>query len=95
MILKQIKIIVTIHIHMQQLQEIAIVEGPAYMLVDYILIDGPTVYEASLPPKVTRLNQIFVYSDIINDVLIGNTQAPVSRIFSYSKQVGITGVLEF
>ena len=66
----------------------ALVESPAYTLVDYIVIDGPAVYEASLPPKVTRLNEIFVYTDIIDTVLIGNTQAPCLGYFPIQSKWG-------
>ena len=53
---------------------VAHVEHPSYSLIAYILIDGNTCYESSLFPKLARLNEIFVYTDIIATVLVGNTQ---------------------
>ena len=76
-------------------EQIATVESPAYTLVDYIVIDGPTVYEASLPPKVTRLNEIFVYTDIIHNVLIGNTQAPCLGYFPIQSKWGTQAYWNF
>ena len=63
------------------------VESPNYTKIDYILIDKNTRYESSLPPKLGRLNKLFVYTDIIDTVLVGNTQAhmlgyfPIQRIW--------------
>ena len=34
-----------------------------------------------MPRKLARLKEIFVYSDIINTVLVGNTQAPMLGYF--------------
>ena len=58
-------------------EAVALVEHPNYTLIDNILIDGNTRYQSSLPPKLARLNGIFVYIDIIDTVLVGNTQAPM------------------
>jgi hypothetical protein len=76
-------------------KEIELVESPAYTLVDYILIDGPTVFEASLPPKLTRIDQIYVYTDIIQNVLIGNTQAPCLGYLPVQTKWGNQGYWSF
>ena len=64
------------------------VESPNYTEIDYILIDGNTRYESSLPPKPGRLNEIVVYTDIIDTVLVGNTQAPMLRYFPIQSKWG-------
>ena len=69
-------------------EEIAVVDSPSYTLVDYILIDGPTVFEASLPPKINRINEIYVYTDIVDTVLVGNTQAPMLGYFPIQSKWG-------
>ena len=57
------------------------VESPNYNEIDYILLNGNTRYESSLPPKPGRLNERFVYTDIIDTVLVGNTQAHMLGYF--------------
>ena len=64
------------------------VESPNYTEIDYILIDGNTRYESSLPPKPGRLNKIFVYTDIIDTVLVGNTQASMLGYFPIQSKWG-------
>ena len=54
---------------------------PNYTLIDYILIDGTTCYESSLPPNLAQLNEIFLYTDIIATVLVYNTQAHMLGCF--------------
>ena len=51
------------------------VENPNYTLNDYIIIYFNARYKSSMPPKLARLKEIFVYSDIIDTVLVGTTQA--------------------
>ena len=41
-----------------------------------------------MPPKLARLKEIFVYSDIIDTVLIGNTQAPMLKYFPIQTKWG-------
>ena len=67
---------------------LAHVEHLNYTVIDYILIDGNTRYESSLPPKLARLNIIFVYTDIIDTVLVGNTQAPMLGYFPIQRKWG-------
>jgi hypothetical protein len=71
------------------------VESPSYTLIDYILVDGPGIFDASLPPKLSRINEIFVYTDIIDTVLVGNTQAPMLGYFPVQSKWGFTSYLNF
>ena len=71
------------------------VESPGYTLIDYILIDGPGIFEASLPPKMSRLNEIYVYTDIIENVFVGNTQAPLLGYFPVQSKWGHTSYWNF
>ena len=64
------------------------VESPNYTEIDYILINGSTHYESSLPPKHRRLNKICVYTDIIDTVLVGNTQPPMLGYFPIQRKWG-------
>ena len=64
------------------------VESPNYTEIDYILINENTRYEACLPPKPGRLNEIIVYTDIIDTVLVGYTQAPMLRYFPIQSNWG-------
>ena len=71
------------------------VESAGYTLVDYMLIDGPGIFEASLPPKVSRINEIYVYTDISDMVLVGNTQAPLIGYFPVQSKWGSTSYWNF
>ena len=70
------------------------VENPNFTLIDYIIIYPNVRYESSMPPKLARLKEIFVYSDIIDTVFVGNTRSNVG-IFSYTSQLGWPVILKF
>ena len=95
MILKQIKTIFMNKTLLPTAEDREEVESPGYTLVDYILIDGPGIFEASLPPKISRLNEIYVYTDIIDIVLVGNTQAPLLGYFPVQSKWGSTSYWNF
>ena len=67
---------------------VANVDHPSYNLVDYILIDENTRYESSLQLKLVRLNEIIVYTNIIDTVMVGNTQAPIFGYFPIQSKWG-------
>ena len=65
-------------------------DSSEFTLIDYILVDSENEnivneaggnLEASLPPKLGRLNEIFVYTDIVDTVLVGNSQVPMLGYF--------------
>lgn len=64
------------------------VDDPKYTLIDYIFIDANTRFESGLPPKLGRLNEIYVYTDIIDTVLVGNTQAPMLGYYPIQSKWG-------
>ena len=64
------------------------VENPNYTLIDYIIIYPNARYESSMPPKLARLKEIFIYSDIIDTVLVGNTQASMLGYFPIQTKWG-------
>ena len=41
-----------------------------------------------MPPKLARLKEIFVYSDIIDTVFVGNTQASMLGYFPIQTKWG-------
>ena len=44
--------------------------------------------EASLPPKLGRLNEIFVYTYFVDTVLVGNSQVPMLGYFPIQSKWG-------
>ena len=69
--------------------------SPGFTLVDYILIDKNKAFESDLPPKIARLNEIYVYTDIIDTVLVGNTQVPLLGYFPIQTKWGDNGYWNF
>lgn len=53
------------------------------------VITGHTV-EAKKAPVMQRLSSIYVYTDIVDDVLVGNTQAPLLGYFPVLSKYGST-----
>ena len=74
---------------------VANVVHPYYTLIYYILIDGNTRYKSSLVTKLARLNEICVYTDIIDTVLVSNTQAYMLNYFPIQSKMGDQSYLNF
>ena len=64
------------------------VESPGFVVVDYIIIEREGTVEANLPPILGRINEIFVYTDIIDTVLVGNSQVPMLGYFPVQSKWG-------
>ena len=62
--------------------------SPGFTLVDYIIIERDATVEANLPPILGRINEIFVYTDIIETVLVGNSQVPMLGYFPIQSKWG-------
>ena len=54
--------------------ELEYLVSPSFSLVYYIIIDRASSIEANSPPTLGRINEIFVFTDIIDTVLVGNFQ---------------------
>ena len=63
-------------------------ESPGFTVVDYIIINRDATVEANLPPILGRINEIFVYTDIIDTVLVGNSQVPMLGYFPVQSKWG-------
>ena len=69
-------------------EELVYLESPEFTLIDFIIIDRENVFDAKLPPKLGRLNEIFVYTDVIDTVLVGNSQVPMLGYFFIQSKWG-------
>ena len=63
-------------------------ESPGFTVVDYIIITRDATVEANLPTILGRINEIFVYTDIIDTVLIKNSQVPMLGYFPVQSKWG-------
>jgi hypothetical protein len=63
--------------------------------IEYLTIDAAEPTEAELPPLLKPINSIFLYSNITNYVLVGNTQTPLLGYFPVQTTWGEQGYWSF
>jgi len=56
--------------------------------IDYLMLNVTSPVEADLPPLIKPISSIFVYTDIIEYVLVGNTQTPLLGYFLVQSKWG-------
>jgi len=56
--------------------------------IEYMMLDVTSPVEGDLPPLIKPITSIFVYTDIIEYVLVGNTQTPLLGYFPVQSKWG-------
>ena len=69
-------------------EEEVYLSSPGFTSVDYIIIESDGTVEANLPTILKWINEIFVYTDIIDTVVVGNSQVPMLRYFPVQSKWG-------
>ena len=69
-------------------EELVYLQSPGFTVVEYIIIERDGAVEANLPNILGRINDIFEYTDIIDTVLIKNSQVPMLGYFPVQSKWG-------
>ena len=54
-----------------------ILHHPNKRAVEYIVFNANNYLQAKLPPSITRISSMYVYSDIVEQSPVGNSQVPI------------------
>ena len=58
-------------------QQSTVIETPQKRAVEYMVFNSNIYVQAKLPPAIHRISNMYVYSDIVELSLVGNSQVPI------------------